>query len=96
MPAKKKAKTKKLRTYPSVVQMVAHTSPPQFAVKYLADMIHTQEQKIRRIELKLALLISEAQNSIPGTAYKLAQNIRRIRLNLALPISKAQKGRRQK
>jgi hypothetical protein len=73
MPAKKKTKTKKLRTYPSVVQMVAHTSPPQFAVKYLADMIHTQAQQIRRMELKLALLVSEAQKRIPGTARKLSK-----------------------
>jgi hypothetical protein len=59
MPKKKttrRPKERVLKSYPSVVQMVAATTEPKFAVLYMADMIRILQMQVRRLELKVALL----------------------------------------
>ena len=51
MPRKKPGK---LKTYRSVAQMIADTSPPKFAIKFLADTIDALQQRVRTLELKVA------------------------------------------
>ena len=62
MPTKKPKrvkKAKKLKTYPSVSQMIAATTSPKFAVKYLADAVADLQGRMRRVELKTAVTVSE-------------------------------------
>lgn len=46
---------RKLKTYPSVAQMIADTQTPRIAIKFLADAIHTMQHRVRTLELKVAV-----------------------------------------
>ncbi len=57
---KRKAAKKPLVTYPSIAQMVAATTSPKFAIKFVADMLHALQLRVRTLELKVAVLGAEA------------------------------------